>query len=180
LTLILDRFFVQAESLPDQIQPDHPDICALAAEGFIMLRRLEDWYEVTIPQIQRSDAYLKLALANYHALHLFIYKNYTYYDFWDRSEIPILAEDEAKTRTAAIRALADEIINSSDIPGILTLFALRAAGVAATELSERSAILGLLDQIVQKGFVVSRRISDDLRGLWEYERLGSLYPDIEE
>jgi hypothetical protein len=165
--------------LPEQIQPDHPDICALAAEGFIMLRRLEDWYEVTIPQLQRSDAYLKLALANCHALHLFIYKNYTYYDFWDRSEIPILVEDEAKTRTAAIIVLSAEIINSSDIPGILTLFALRAAGVAATELSERRAILRLLDQIVQKGFVVSRRVSDDLRGLWEYARLGSLYRGIE-
>ncbi|KAI6753951.1 hypothetical protein HG530_013127 [Fusarium avenaceum] len=163
------KFFDRAESLPETIQPDHPDICALAAQGFIMLRRLEDWYESTIPQIQSSDAYLKLGLANYHALHLFIYQNYTYYAFWDRSEIPILAEDEARPRVAAIIALSAEVINSSDIPGILTLFALRVAGVTAREISERRAILVLLDQIAQKGFVVSRRISDDLKGLWEYE-----------
>lgn len=180
LTLTQDRFFERAESLPETIQTDHPDICALAAQGFIMLRRLEDWYESTIPQIQSPDAYLKLALANYHALHLFIYQNYTYYAFWDRSEIPILAEDEARTHIAVIIALSAEVINSSDIPGILTLFALRAAGVTAREMSERRAILVLLDQIAQKGFVVSRRIIEDLRGLWEYERLGSLHRGIDE
>jgi hypothetical protein len=180
MTLIQDRFFEQIESMTDTIQPDHPEICALAAEGFVFLQRLEDWYQVTIPQIESPDAYLKLALATYHALHLFIYKNYTYYVFWDRSEIPILAEDEARIRVAAIIALLTEIINESNIPGILTLFTLRVAGVAASEPSERTAILGLLHQIAQKGFVVSRRISLDLRGLWEYEGLGSLCYKLEE
>lgn len=173
-TLIPDRFFEQIESISDIIQPDHPEICALAAEGFVFLQRLEDWYQVTIPRIESPDAYLQLALATYHALHLFIYKNYTYYAFWDRSEIPILAEDEARIRIAAIIASLTEIINDSNIPGILTLFTLRVAGVAASEPSERTAILGLLHRIAQKGFVVSRRISLDLRELWEYEGLGSL------
>jgi hypothetical protein len=179
-TLIHDRFFEEIESMSEKIQPDHPEICALAAEGFVFLQRLEDWYQVTIPRIESQDAYLKLALAIYHALHLFIYKNYTYYTFWDRSEIPILAEDEARIRIAAIISSLTEIINDSHIPGILTLFTLRVAGVAASEPLERAAILGLLHQIAQKGFVVSRRIIVDLRVLWEYEGLGSLQYKLEE
>ncbi|KAF5675556.1 transcriptional regulatory moc3 [Fusarium heterosporum] len=171
-------FFEKIEFLKEALWVDDTEISVLAAQGFVFLRRLENWYQSNIPRIKTTDTYFKLSLANYHSLCLFICKNYTYHDSWDLDDIPKLTASEIKTHVDAVIALATTILQDAIIPGILILFALRMAGSNASEHSQRQSILCLLDQIVQRGFLVSHRIIIDLKALWEYEGLKADFSDL--
>jgi hypothetical protein len=161
------------ESIPNILRPNHPLICALAKEGCRFQQRLYNWHEKTAAHVDCFDPYGKLALACYHALHLFLYRNFTFYTCWEADRIPSLSPNEIEMHATAVLAHSDDILQYSTIPGILVLFPLRMAGVNASRLSQKNKIMRMLGRISQNGFIISERFKIDLEDLWEYQRLGS-------
>lgn len=168
----MDSFFHQIEAIPENTRPSHPTIHALAQEGCQFQQQLQSWHDQITPNADHLDPYSKLALANFHALQLFLYWNYTFYTCWEGEDIPSLTSSEIGMHTTAMIALSDETLERSYIPGVLLLFTLRMAGVNTSNLLQKNEILRLLDRISQKGFIVSERIKIDLREVWEYQNAG--------
>lgn len=169
-----DRFFDRIESTPEPLRLFDPEICDLANKGRIFQRRLQDWHKQTIAHENSSDVHTKLALAVHHALRLFICMNYMFYTFWDDESIPKLTSSEMETHISAIVDHAGDIIERSDIPGLMLLFPLRIAGANTGESLHKRRILQLLDRVSQKGFVVSNRITVDLQEVWAYKAAQSM------
>lgn len=110
-----------------------------------------------------------LALSNYSALQLFLAKNYTFYTCWEEQDIPSLAAHEIEAHAAAVVTLSNQILEHSNMPGVLLLFPLRMAGANTSQSLQKDETVRLLDRIAQKGFAVSGRIKRDLQELWEYQ-----------
>ncbi|KAL4876488.1 hypothetical protein BJY04DRAFT_222968 [Aspergillus karnatakaensis] len=106
-------------------------------------------------------------MASCHALVIFLSNNYGYYDFWQGRAAPRLSPEEQSYHVACILQYAQHLVTSSTVSSVLLLFPLRVAGTQA-EGPMREVILGLLDYILAQGFVVARRIKDDLHEVWEY------------
>ncbi|OKO97871.1 hypothetical protein PENSUB_9797 [Penicillium subrubescens] len=59
--------------------------------------------------------------------------------------------------------------------GLLLIFPLRVAGTRAESRVQKARVLGLLDSIFKRGFLVASRIKVDLHQLWDWKaRLDSL------
>ncbi|KND91844.1 hypothetical protein TOPH_03447 [Tolypocladium ophioglossoides CBS 100239] len=179
LTLIIQissfnkRFFATIESVPESLRPIDLSIDALAHEGMELQRTIFSWQDEVVPYLDLTDAYAQLALTYYHSLELFLARNYTYYSCWHGKTIPSLTHDEIDAHTAAIIDLSQNIIRASEIPGVTLMFPLRMSGAHAAGAQQRSRVLGILGQVYQKGFVVSNRMTVDVRELWEYQELQS-------
>jgi hypothetical protein len=111
-----------------------------------------------------------LAQVDYHALVLFLCQAYGFYECWDGLSIPLLAREDVENHVKSILDLSETIQAASYVPGVLLLFALRMAGVHATDETLMRIVVERLDSIYCKGFVVSLRIKFDLQELWEYRR----------
>lgn len=96
--------------------------------------------------------------------------NYTYYTCWEDLDIPSMTSAQIEIHVNAVVALSSQILEHSNLPGVLILFPLRMAGANAAKPSQRDELVRLLDRISQKGFVVAERIKVDLRELWEYQQ----------
>ena len=169
----MGSLFEQAESISKGLCPAHLAIGRLACEGCRFQEQLQSWFTNIAPQFDHLDPYYNLALANYHALQLFLCKNYTFYTCWEGERAPSLTADMIARHTADAIALSDTVLRCSNIPGILLLFPLRMAGTNAVNASQKDEILKLLTQIFRNGFMVSERIRVDLREVWEYQEMGS-------
>lgn len=108
-------------------------------------------------------------MANCHALVLFLCKNFTYYSSWGEVEVPWLVDTKIIEHVDAIMDLSELILEESSIPGVLLLFPLRMAGSNTIDLKQRERTTKLLARVSQKGFIISERITVDLRELWVYE-----------
>ncbi|KAF4342465.1 hypothetical protein FBEOM_3614 [Fusarium beomiforme] len=166
-------FFDQIESIPEEQRQRHPDIDQLAASACILQYQLQSWYTQHSSSINSSGPYGKLALANYHALQLFLCRNFTYYNFWDMKVIPVLTLSELEHHVTGILGQCSAILEHSRIAALLTIFPLRMAGANAMNDEDRNETIRLLELVSQKGFVVSARIKFDLLDLWEYQFLNS-------
>ncbi|KXH33569.1 hypothetical protein CNYM01_08772 [Colletotrichum nymphaeae SA-01] len=162
-------FFDRIESIPDTLRPGHPAIHALAEQGRRFQQRLRSWHDQIIPRHSHNDPYRMLAISNYHALQFFLSRNYTFYACWEGQDIPSLAAHEIEAHVTAVVTLSNQILEYSNIPGILLLFPLRMAGANTSQSLQKDEIVRLLDRIATKGFAVSRRIKRDLQELWEYQ-----------
>ena len=148
-------------------------MCQLADEGVRLQKQLQSWYNRTMKNSEHPDPHMKLALANYHSLQLFLCRNYSYYSCWEGKTLPTLTREEIIAHITAIVTLSNEILENSDIPGAVLLFPLRMVGANVTKASERVEVLRLLDRISQKGFIVSKRIRVDVQEIWKYQELSS-------
>ncbi|KAH7178224.1 hypothetical protein DER46DRAFT_621907 [Fusarium sp. MPI-SDFR-AT-0072] len=166
-------FFDQIESIPEDQRHNHPDLDILVAKSCSFQYELQSWYFQRSASIKSSGPYGKLALANYHALQLFLCRNFTFYGCWDTRVIPVLTSKEIESHVASVISYCSEILEHSRIAGVLVIFPLRMAGANSIDSRERKEIVRLLDLISQKGFVVSGRIKVDLVELWEYQYLNS-------
>ncbi|POR31888.1 Uncharacterized protein TPAR_07908 [Tolypocladium paradoxum] len=167
------RFFGTIESVPEPLRSIDPSIDALAHEGMELQQAIFSWHDEIIPYTDRADAYTQLALTYYHSLLLFLARNYTYYACWHHKTLPSLTRAEIDAHTTAIIDLSQNIVVASDIPGVTLMFPLRMGGAHAVEAQQRTNVLRILGQVYQKGFVVSDRITVDLRELWEFQELQS-------
>lgn len=131
--------------------------------------KLESWLQQANEYPDSEDPYFNLAMANCHALVLFLCRNFTYYSFWGEVKVPWLAEPEITAHVNAITSLSEVILETSSIPGVLLLFPLRMAGSNATDMKQRQRTSKLLTRVSQKGFIISERITVDLQELWNYE-----------
>ncbi|KAK5993672.1 hypothetical protein PT974_07107 [Cladobotryum mycophilum] len=165
-------FFNIIESVPDTARFFDPSIDALAGEGVDLQHRIQEWQNIIVLGHDNEDVFVQLAKSYYYATLLFLVRNYTYYTCWHGRPIPSLTPDEISQHINDILMLAEGIVKTSDIPGVMLLFPLRMAGAHATEPLQRGKALSVLDQIHQKGFIVSDRIAVDLRELWEYQDMG--------
>ncbi|KAF5626191.1 monocarboxylate transporter 2 [Fusarium sp. NRRL 52700] len=166
-------FFDQIELIPENQRHNHPDLDILAAKSCLFQYELQSWHSQHSASIKSCGPYEKLALANYHALQLFLCRNFTFYDCWDSRIIPILTSMEIGRHVASMLSCCSEILEHSHIAGVLVIFPLRMAGANSVDPRERMEVMRLLDLISQKGFVVSERIKVDLVELWEYQYLSS-------
>lgn len=166
-------FFDRIELVPEDQRRNHPDLDILATQSCLYQYELQSWYSRCNASIKSSGPYEKLALANYHALQLYLCRNFTFYDCWDTRVIPILTPKEIDTHVASVISFCSEMLEHSYIAGVLAIFPLRMAGANSIDSRERKEIMRLLDLISQKGFVVSGRIKADLLELWEYQYLNS-------
>ncbi|RGP62921.1 beta-lactamase [Fusarium sporotrichioides] len=165
------RFFDQIECIPEQVRTCHPRIYSLAQEGRIYQQRLQQSHNQILALEPRLDSHGNLALTLYHALDLFLCMNYTFYALWDEDGIPRLSADNIEDHVSAIISHVREILDHSNISGLLLLFPLRMAGANTVEPSQKDQILRLLRKISEKGFVVSNRIVVDLEEVWAYKDL---------
>lgn len=166
-------FFDRIESVPEDQRHDHPDLDMLATQSCLYQYEIQSWYSRCNALIKLSGPYAKLALANYHALQLFLCRNFTFYDCWDTRVVTVLTSKEIDTHVASVISCCSEVLEYSHIAGVLAIFPLRMAGANSADSRERKEIIRLLDLISQKGFVVSGRIKADLVELWEYQYLNS-------
>ncbi|KAK1466953.1 hypothetical protein CMEL01_10946 [Colletotrichum melonis] len=171
-------FFDRIESIPDTLRPGHPAIHALAEQGQRFRQRLCSWHDQITPYFDHRDPYCMLALSNYNALQLFLSRNYAYYACWEGQDIPSLAAHEIEAHVTAVVDLSNQILEYSNIPGVLLLFSLRMAGANTNQSLQRGEIVRLLDRIATKGFAVSGRIKRDLQELWEYQHAEMARDDI--
>lgn len=119
-----------------------------------------------------------LAMSKYHALQLFLSRNYTFYACWEGQDIPSLAAHEIEAHIIAVVNLSKQILEHYNIPGVLLLFPLRMAGANTSQSLQKDEIVRLLDRIAQKGLAVSERIKRDLQDLWEYQHAERAPDDI--
>jgi hypothetical protein len=131
---------------------------------------LRRWHQDYLESSSPDTVYTRLAQIDYHALVLFLSQVYSYYGCWDSLTISSLARENIKTHVGSILNFAVTIQAASSIPELLLLFALRMAGVHATDDALMLMVVERLDTIYWKGFVVSRRIKLDLQELWEHPR----------
>ncbi|KAM5370890.1 hypothetical protein ACJZ2D_008323 [Fusarium nematophilum] len=164
--------FEQVEAIPAQLRLSHPVISALASEGTCIMQRLNSWYDTPAAYLDHKGPRSKLALINYHALQLFLARNFRFYSCWEEDTVPSLAEHEVGIYVTNILNLSSTILEASNIPGLLLLFPLRMAGANAVTTSQRDAVLQLLARVSQKGFIVSERITIDLLECWKYQDFG--------
>ncbi|KAI1035191.1 hypothetical protein LB504_005824 [Fusarium proliferatum] len=166
-------FFDRIESIPENQRRDHPDLDILVTQSCLYEYELQSWYSRCNASIKSPGPYAKLALANYHALQLFLCRNFTFYDCWDTRVVTVLTSKEIDTHVASVISCCSEVLEYSHIAGVLAIFPLRMAGANSADERERKEIIRLLGLISQKGFVVSGRIKADLVELWEYQYLNS-------
>ncbi|KAL0767757.1 hypothetical protein CaCOL14_009996 [Colletotrichum acutatum] len=171
-------FFDRIESIPEALRPGHPAMQALAEEGRCFQQRFRSWHDQMILHDDHHDPYCMLALSNYNALQLFLSMNYTFYTCWEEQDIPSLRAHEVEAHVTAVVALSNQILEHSNMPGVLLLFPLRMAGANTSQSSQKEETVRLLDRIAQKGFAVSGRIKRDLQELWEYRHAERVRDDI--
>jgi hypothetical protein len=165
--------FDHIESIPRELRTGHPVIHELANEGMQIQHQLQCWHDNAEMHPDRQDPYCNLALANYHALALFLGRNYTYYNCWSEQQIPQLTANDVNNHVDAVLEISDAVLQVSSIPGLLLLFPLRMAGASAIGAFQRNQTSRLLARISQNGFLISERIKADLQELWEHESLRS-------
>lgn len=163
------RFFEGIESIASDDRPFHPLISELSVDGCRLHAKLESWNSETAPRRDESDPYIKLALAIYHALVLFLSGNYGYYSCWEGQRLPSLTLFEVESHSKTVLSLSVSILENSNISGSLILFPLRVAGLYSTGEQHREEILGLLGRIQRQGFNVAERIRGDLQQCWNYQ-----------
>ncbi|KAL2846357.1 hypothetical protein BJY01DRAFT_263330 [Aspergillus pseudoustus] len=149
---------------------------ALGREGLEVQSSIYAWHDKAMLEFgsgELVDAEFHLALACCHTLLLFLSNNYNYYPFWHDKPSPRLPQDKPRGHVKSILHHAEHILNTSDVSSVLLIFPLRVAGTQA-ESGMRARILGLLDGVFARGFVVARRIQDDLNEVWDDQ--GSLIP----
>ena len=169
----LNRFFDEVEGVAIELRPTHPTLDALALKGIFFQERLRGWYDGVMPLPDHADGYPQLALANYHALCLFLCRNYAYYTCWEDRTVPYMSPPDAYHHISSILDICSQISNMSHIPGFILLFPLRVIGAHAAHEIHRSAVIDELTQVYRRGFIVAERIKVDLRQLWDFQaRLG--------
>lgn len=161
--------FEQIECIPEEERVCRPAIAALASEGTKLDHRISTWYDDISLQLDPVDPFTQLALANHYAVRLFHCKNFTYYTCWQAGTVPELDQPEIDTCVAAITCFCDQILQTSNIPGVVLLFPLRMAGAHSNVEWQRDKIRNLLHQVCSKGFVVAERIKTDLGEFWQYQ-----------
>jgi hypothetical protein len=114
-------------------------------------------------------------LAYCHALLIFLFNTFDYYHCWHLDHSPRLSMCEISHHVDHILQQAELILNTTGGSGLLLVFPLRVAGTRAKTLVQKATVLGLLDRIFKRGFIVASRITADLCQLWDWKaRLDSL------
>ncbi|KAJ6784403.1 hypothetical protein PWT90_09464 [Aphanocladium album] len=152
------NFFEAIQNIPEPQRLDNPAIEAIAGQGLHFQHTIRNWYQDNTRHWNRSDPYVPLALASYHAPELFHSRNYTFYSCWKDKALPCLSRDEIDTHIDTKLCLAEQILKSAIVPNVLLLFPLRMAGANSIKAEQQSRIIGILEQIYSSGFVVSERI----------------------
>ncbi|KAH8697086.1 fungal-specific transcription factor domain-containing protein [Talaromyces proteolyticus] len=166
------RFFDLLGGVSESYRATDGSIDDLGIQGLEIQTAIYEWHTEALGRLADldGDSQFQLALAYYHGLLLFLSSNYRYYPHWDAKPAPVLSQAEADGHVNAILHLAEQILDTSNIPGVMLFFPLRVAGSQALYAPQRSNILGLLGQVHRKGFMVSDQIYADLVGLWEYQK----------
>lgn len=168
MLLTTSRFFQVIEEIPLESRTSSSQVEELASEGCRLYQRL---LQAQIDHTARPHAnpHEKLAIANNYANVLFVCKNFTFYDCWGVSEIPMLTTTEAEKLATNIVDISDKLLEASSIPGILLLFPLRMAGVVASRSLQRERIVAVLNRVHDQGFAIARWIRHDVEALWQWQ-----------
>ncbi len=147
------------------------EIITLADEGCRLHQRLIRSLHVNSRLSgAQLDPYEKLAVINNCASIAFLCKNFTYYDLWGQTQIPRLTPMDNDKLVADILGLTDELMDKSNIPGILFLFPLRVAGtIVLPESRQRSDLIRVLQRIHVQGFSIAGWVRKDVESLWLWE-----------
>lgn len=152
-------------------KPD-PFIDKLGTEGVEIQDSLFKWLREAPAQSDRGKGPnfgYHQALAYCHALLIFLFNSFEYYPHLNPKHAPRLSQLRVDYHVDSILEQADSILNISAGSGVLLFFPLRVAGTRAKEI-QRARILGMLDRVLQSGFVVSERIKADLQEYWDYKK----------
>jgi hypothetical protein len=154
--------------LPEAERFTDPSVTLIGIEGLNVQQTIYDWHTKALLQLAQDgpNEYSNLALLYYHALLIFLSGNYDYYPYWDNIPAPVLSAAEITEHLSTILYLASEVLRHTKIPGVMLFFPVTVAGSRAHADDQRSQILGLLDLVFSKGFVVANRIRDNLLKRW--------------
>lgn len=120
------------------------------------------------------------ALAYCHAMLIFLFNTFDYYHCWHLDHSPRLSTCEISHHVEQILQQAELILNTPGGSGLLLVFPLRVAGTRAKSRVQKDTVLGLLERILNRGFIVASRIKDDLHQFWDWQaRLDSLPEGME-
>ncbi|EFQ91153.1 hypothetical protein PTT_12083 [Pyrenophora teres f. teres 0-1] len=164
----------EAASMSDQMQLQRAQ--DLGAEGLLLRQMLQEWWEMSNTwqhTSQEFDSELLVGHIYYHAISIYHSGTYDYHIHWTQPgspNAPVLARSEIDWHTREILRLSRELL-AYGVAGVLLFFPLRVAGARVQSSREREDILGLLNVVVQRGYVVGDSITSDLAELWECNRV---------
>ncbi|KID63407.1 C6 finger domain protein, partial [Metarhizium hybridum] len=166
-------FFARIQQIPEPERCTHPSIGELGRQGIHVQGLLNTWYLQHGSALHsKSTAHeCRLALIYYHTLLLFLSRNYTYYPCWAGKATPLLSHSAISDHARSIVALIDQLLQSSNVPGVMLLFPLRVVGSLLTETEARMGVVAQLNTIYWKGYVVADRVKVDLHDLWAFSGL---------
>jgi hypothetical protein len=145
----------------------------LAADGFLLRSELSAWrtsssewslcFQSRFPQEQ-----IKLALAYYNAISIFLSGIFDYHSHWRDHGISTatLSGSEIQAHVSAILEVVGLGLKEGSLAGILFFFPLRVAGARARTSKQKLEIARLLHLISARGFVVAQAFVMDLNELW--------------
>lgn len=171
---MVGRFLDVAEGVSRLQVSEDPSIRALGEQGIEIQSMVYQWHDEALTRMcssEETDFHFQLSLTYYHALLLFLSRNFSYYRYWDPVTAPFLSQRDIDDHVTTILALAEKILDASTIPGVMLFFPLRLAGSYAKSIEQRRTIWKILDRIHWRGFIVSDRIQTDLQELWQYQGL---------
>ncbi|KAK5662610.1 hypothetical protein OQA88_8524 [Cercophora sp. LCS_1] len=142
----------------------------LSYQGAGLREMVRNWRQELVPRLYGNegtgDPFLKLALAYQHALVIMLAPEFAHYDALNSFMGSSQLSSETQDNIAVIISLVQELLSTSNVPGISLLFPLFIAGANAGAVEHRSSIMALLEQANWKGFVASNCVVHDLTKLW--------------
>jgi hypothetical protein len=144
----------------------------LAHEGLVLQRKLQTWHHttsaITVPSSTAPDTELSISLLYYHAISIYLDGTFSYHPPFTTASAPhspIIARVEVVKHVDQILCLSRELL-ARGVAGVFLFFPLRVAGARAKDWGTREEILGLLEVIARRGFLVARAFVEDLGEVW--------------
>lgn len=163
----------------------------MANTGFVLQASLYSWFSqaslqsgAEMPSLNehylKRDPALLLSIIYYHATLIFLSGIFDYRNYWDNIATPTLPTSEIQEHLSAILTMTELAIKTSNLAGVLLLFPLRVAGARARSSTQKAAILGMLQNISLKNFIVAGAFVVDLTELWQTPGKANLNSPIED
>lgn len=116
-----------------------------------------------------NDLQTHQGLAYCHATLIFLFNTFDYYHCWHLDHSPHLSTCDLSHHVDQILQQAELFLDTPGGSGLLLVFPLRVAGTRAENRVQKARVLGLLNRIFKRGFIVASRIKVDLHQLWDWE-----------
>jgi len=156
---------------PTGDQMSEEKLLHLASEGIDLRAALCRWLKtfktwLSLDSARDEDPRSTLANIYFHAISIYLSGHFDYRYQFNQIVTASLPSNDIQVHVQEILQHTEVALKTTRLAGILFFFPLRVAGARARTSVQRSAILGMLDGISERHFVVAHAFSEDLKTLW--------------